>query len=69
MIAGQERPIWPVSLYKNTHLAILIYNNTQTGIAIYKIMQCEIQNPLESNILTDRYFHGVILSAYDVTST
>ena len=27
--AGQERQIWPVSLYKNTHLIIHIFKNTQ----------------------------------------
>ena len=44
MIAGQERPNLPVTLYKNTHLQILIYKNTQTEIRFYKIMKYEIQN-------------------------
>jgi hypothetical protein len=42
MIAVQERPNLPVTLYKNTHLQILIYKKTQTEM---HFLNHEMQNP------------------------
>ena len=57
IIAGQERPIWPVTLYKNTHLQILIYKKTQTEIRFFKIMKYKIQNaPRREDGLTEPFF-------------
>jgi hypothetical protein len=55
MIAGQERLIWPISLYKNMHVIILSYKNTQSKMRFIKIRR-DMQIRLESDVLTDRSF-------------
>jgi hypothetical protein len=43
MIAVQEQQSLPVTLYKNTHLLILIYKKTQTEMRFNKLKKCELK--------------------------
>jgi hypothetical protein len=59
MIAVQEQQSLPVTLYKNTHLLILIYKNIQAEMPFNKMTKCKLKNaPRREDGLTEPLVYG-----------